>query len=69
MSSHTAGKDLTNSLANAPHGENVFSRYPHIGSLKPDEQEGETFLRTLKRLAPHPIFSLIFLRIVYRPYP
>lgn len=63
MDSHTAGEDLTNSLANAPHGEEVFSRYPNIGSQILDEQEGETFLRTLKRLAPHPM--LVHFPIAY----
>lgn len=55
MGSHTAGIDLTASLENAPHGEDVFSRYPVVGVLTPDEQQRETPLRTLKRLAPHPM--------------
>lgn len=55
MGAHTAGEDLTKRLANAPHGEEVFSRYPYVGMLIPDEKEGETLLRTIKRLAPHPM--------------
>ena len=55
MGSHTAGMDLTASLENAPHGEDVFSRYPHVGVLVAEDQPRETPLQTLKRLAPHPM--------------
>ena len=30
---HFAGKDLTDELADAPHGEEVFERYPVVGEL------------------------------------
>ena len=31
---HEAGNDLTDFLRDAPHGEEVFSRFPVIGELK-----------------------------------
>ncbi len=30
---HWAGQDLTEELSEAPHGEEVFSRFPHVGEL------------------------------------
>ncbi len=35
MGRHGAGKDLTGDLAAAPHGREVFDRYPQVGSLRP----------------------------------
>lgn len=34
MDSHLAGKDLTQDMSAAPHGEEVFNRFPQIGTLK-----------------------------------
>ncbi len=31
---HHAGEDLTDDLEQAPHGEEVFKRYPQVGTLK-----------------------------------
>lgn len=31
---HTAGRDLTSELADAPHDEDVLKRYPMVGILK-----------------------------------
>ncbi|HUH41601.1 MAG: cytochrome b5 domain-containing protein [Sulfurimonas sp.] len=33
---HSAGADLTLILADAPHGEEVFKRYPAVGTLDKD---------------------------------
>ncbi len=33
MAEHHAGKDLTEEFDNAPHGEEVFERYPQVGVL------------------------------------
>ena len=33
MGSHTAGSELTRNIESAPHGDEVFSRYPVIGVL------------------------------------
>ncbi len=32
--SHYAGQDLTSELPDAPHGEEVFKRYPVVGKLE-----------------------------------
>jgi predicted heme/steroid binding protein/uncharacterized membrane protein len=37
MGSHAAGQDLTGEFADAPHGEEVFSRYPQVGIIKAAE--------------------------------
>jgi len=34
MGAHGAGADLTGEFADAPHGEEVFERYPQVGVLK-----------------------------------
>ncbi len=34
MAEHQAGKDLTEEFENAPHGEEVFERYPQVGVLR-----------------------------------
>ena len=34
---HFAGQDLTDELADSPHGETVFAKYPIVGLLKRDE--------------------------------
>ncbi len=34
MDSHLAGKDLTEEIASAPHGAEVFERFPQVGTLK-----------------------------------
>jgi len=40
---HRAGMDLTPMLENAPHGEEVFSRFPVVGMLdEPPQREGDT---------------------------
>ena len=34
---HSAGADLTSSLSQAPHGEDMFDRVPIVGVLSSDE--------------------------------
>jgi predicted heme/steroid binding protein/uncharacterized membrane protein len=46
MKKHPSGKDLTGAISAAPHGVEVFERYPQIGVLK----EGES--QELKHLPP-----------------
>jgi predicted heme/steroid binding protein/uncharacterized membrane protein len=36
MDLHQAGGDLTGEFADAPHGEEVFERYPQVGVLQPE---------------------------------
>ncbi|MDY0328040.1 MAG: 2-oxoacid:acceptor oxidoreductase subunit alpha [Arcobacteraceae bacterium] len=43
---HTAGEDLTEALAHAPHGEEVFKRFPVVGKL----EENEASVNTKKEL-------------------
>jgi len=37
MNSHEAGADLTGEFADAPHGEEVFERYPQVGVMIAEE--------------------------------
>jgi predicted heme/steroid binding protein/uncharacterized membrane protein len=37
MGAHQAGGDLTGEFADAPHGEEVFERYPQVGVVKTEE--------------------------------
>jgi len=63
MGSHTAGVELTRNIVNAPHGDEVFSRFPVIGELKPAEPVRESIGQILRRLAPHPM--LVHFPIAY----
>jgi predicted heme/steroid binding protein/uncharacterized membrane protein len=71
MVAHGAGVDLTGEFADAPHGEEVFERYPQVGVLiegedapeAPEEQPSaarEFWLRQVQRVPllrrhPHPM--------------
>jgi len=72
MARHHAGGDLTEEFNNAPHGEEVFERYPQVGVLKSAEhvkREIPAFLdRLLKRfpmLRRHPHPMLVHFPIVF----
>ena len=60
---HNAGQDLTSALAGAPHGEEVFKRFPVVGTLEgvqPHKEEKPTTIRKslgiwYKRFHPHPM--------------
>ncbi len=41
MSLHRAGHDLTGEFPDAPHGEEVFARYPQVGVLKTEPESPE----------------------------
>lgn len=63
MRRHPSGKDLTTELSAAPHGPEVFERYPMVGTIKKSvsEVEEKTFLEPLflkipfLRRHPHPM--------------
>ncbi len=65
MNRHAAGKDLTTEISAAPHGTEVFERYPQIGTVKkgpPEELKHlplflQTFLQRfpMARRHPHPM--------------
>ena len=74
MNRHLPGKDLSGEISAAPHGSEVFERYPQIGTLKkgpPEELKHlPGFLQTLlqkfpmARRHPHPMmvhFPIAFL--------
>jgi predicted heme/steroid binding protein/uncharacterized membrane protein len=42
MAGHLAGADLTGELPSAPHGEEVFQRYPQVGELLTNLEVSET---------------------------
>jgi predicted heme/steroid binding protein/uncharacterized membrane protein len=42
MDQHAAGADLTGEFADAPHGEEVFERYPQVGVMQEEEASPET---------------------------
>ncbi len=65
MNRHSAGKDLTAEISAAPHGVEVFERYPQIGTIKkgpPEELKHlplfvQDFLQRfpMSRRHPHPM--------------
>jgi predicted heme/steroid binding protein/uncharacterized membrane protein len=74
MGSHTAGADLTEEIASAPHGKEMLERYPQIGFLKGQEtvqkqevSRGSWSLLTrfpMLRRHPHPMtvhFPIVFM--------
>lgn len=72
MKRHPSGKDLTTDLSAAPHGPEVFDRYPQVGIVRRKtgpEIEEKTFLEPLfkkipfLRRHPHPMtvhFPIVF---------
>ena len=79
MGQHAAGGDLTGEFEDAPHGEEVFERYPQVGVIVEEEKEAETpevqlsparqfWLRQVKRvplLRRHPHPMLVHFPIVF----
>jgi len=74
MNRHPSGKDLTGEISAAPHGQEVFERYPQVGLLKKSPPEElrhlpshlQNFLRKvpMARRHPHPMivhFPIAFL--------
>jgi predicted heme/steroid binding protein/uncharacterized membrane protein len=74
MKRHHAGQDLTDFFPAAPHGEEVFSRYPQVGEFRAQDQPSlPDFLTGLLerfpilRRHPHPItvhFPIVFFSVV-----
>ena len=76
MQRHQAGMDLTAEIAAAPHGEEVFERFPQVGVLKPekdpmDEHVPDFLLAVFRRIPmlrrhPHPMtvhFPIAFMML------
>ena len=73
MGAHYAGQDLTKELAAAPHGPEVFERFPEVGVLRQAEADQEKIPAYLSRLFhyvpllrrhPHPMvvhFPIVFM--------
>ena len=73
MGAHYAGQDLTGELAAAPHGPEVFERFPEVGVLRPASAGQERIPPFLSRLFhsvpllkrhPHPMivhFPVVFM--------
>ena len=53
MAGHFAGADLTGEFADAPHGEEVFERYPQVGVLQDEPRTpGNPGSRSPRAAAP-----------------
>lgn len=73
MKRHHAGRDLTTDFGGAPHGTEVFERYPQVGVVKPGEAPERPIPESLSRLLlkypmlrrhPHPMtvhFPIVFM--------
>jgi predicted heme/steroid binding protein/uncharacterized membrane protein len=73
MGSHQAGQDLTGEIEAAPHGPEVFERFPQVGVLRRAEADQEKIPPFLSRLFhavpllrrhPHPMvvhFPIVFM--------
>jgi predicted heme/steroid binding protein/uncharacterized membrane protein len=55
VDSHNAGLDLTTSIANAPHGEEVFANFSVVGDIVAEEQVRGKFVGRLQKLHLHPM--------------
>jgi len=63
MDRHSAGDDLTESILNAPHSEEVFMRFPVVGELSEEEDVRHRLMQRIERLHLHPIivhFSIAY---------
>jgi predicted heme/steroid binding protein/uncharacterized membrane protein len=73
MKRHHAGRDLTTDFGGAPHGTEVFERYPQVGVIKKEETPERAIPEMLSRLIqrfpmlrrhPHPMtvhFPIVFM--------
>ena len=60
---HSAGKDLTKSISNAPHKEEVLAKFPVVGELAKEEPSNSKLVQWVQRLHLHPIsvhFSIAY---------
>ena len=63
QSSHFAGKDLTESTLNAPHNEEVITRFQIVGEFFKEETSHMKLVKRLQKLHLHPIsvhFSIAY---------
>ncbi len=63
LGAHAAGVDLTLSIGNAPHGEDVLSEFPVVGELVEGEYGRQELVRSIQKLHLHPMlvhFSLAY---------
>ena len=60
---HLAGTDLTEAFAKAPHGEDVLTRLPILGTLTKKESLEQRLLRRIDSFHPHA--TLVHLSIAY----
>lgn len=63
VAAHFAGADLTEAIANAPHGEDVLARLPILGFLAKKQTVGQQLLGRIDSLHPHA--TLVHLSIAY----
>jgi predicted heme/steroid binding protein/uncharacterized membrane protein len=60
---HSAGKDLTESILNAPHNEEVLMKFPVVGELIEEEPSSSKLVQWVQKLHLHPIsvhFSIAY---------
>lgn len=63
MGRHSAGDDLTESILNAPHGEEVFMKFSLVGELIEEGNARHRLTQMIERLNLHPIivhFSIAY---------
>jgi len=60
---HPAGTDLTEEIANAPHAEEVLTKFPVVGELRQEKPSKRTLADRIEGLHPHPM--LVHFPIAY----
>lgn len=55
LGAHAAGLDLTLSMTNAPHSEEVITKFPVIGELIQEGYEKQKLVRRLQKMHLHPM--------------
>ena len=55
MGVHSAGNELTGSIANAPHDVDLLSRFPVVGEHVQEEPEAQGLAQRIAGLYPHPM--------------
>jgi len=64
---HSAGDDLTESILNAPHGEEIFMKFRIVGELKEENYFKQKLVQRIHSLHLHPIivhFSIAYPLVV-----
>ncbi len=60
---HSAGTDLTEAIANAPHAEEVLMRFPVVGEVRQEKPPKRTLAERIEGFHPHPM--LVHFPIAY----